>query len=103
MILITTSKTPHQATRRFARALSEAIDYSLYVPRGEKNTFKLIELARNKGLPHAIIITEEKMQPSQIRIIDVKQDSWEWNKKTIKIEKADEKQLLMIKKKLLKL
>ena len=88
MLLITTCRKPCTNTRLFARSLNRLVPDSEYTPRGKKNIYELIELARQKGLRRICIVSDFKGNPGELEFIKLDKKNWEWADEIFKIRSA---------------
>lgn len=86
MILITTGRKPSRNSRSFARKLAELIPHSIYLTRGKRNIYSLMDYARSKGLPRVALISDRKGNPNEISFLELSKNEWDWDKTKIKIE-----------------
>lgn len=86
MILITTGRKPCKKTRTFARKLANLIPHSLYLTRGKKSIYDLIEIARNKGFTNIAFVMDFKGNPSKIDFISLGKKEWDWIEKSLKMK-----------------
>lgn len=78
MVLITTSRKPCRNTRTFARKLSNLIPNSIYLTRGKKDIYDLIEYARSHGLRRIMLIGDFRGNPGKVQFLKLGKSSWAW-------------------------
>lgn len=85
MILITSGRKPSKNTRVFCRRLASFIPHSVYLTRGKKSVYGLIDEARKRGLIKIAFVGDRKGNPADIRFLSIGKKDWNWDKESMKI------------------
>jgi rRNA maturation protein Rpf1 len=86
-MLVSTSRGASHRTRAFAREFGSRVG-ALVVNRGQKTVDSLAEIARKRGMPRIVIITDLQGNPASMQFIRVREASWSWLAETILLGRA---------------
>ena len=85
MILITSGRKPSRNTRVFCRRLASFIPHSVYLTRGKKSVYDLIDEARKRGLTKIAFVGDRKGNPAGMRFLSISKKDWDWDKESMRI------------------
>ena len=77
-MIITTSRKPSRHSISLAKELSKSFPKSFYFSRGKKSIELLAEETLNSGEEFALIVSEMHGNPTEIKIIKVSKNEWNY-------------------------
>lgn len=77
-MIITTSRKPSRHSIALAKELSKSFPKSFYFSRGKKSIELLAEETLNSGEEFALIVSEMHGNPTEIKIIKVSKNEWNY-------------------------
>jgi rRNA maturation protein Rpf1 len=78
-LIFTCSRKASRKTIQLAKDLSKSFPGAFYWSRGKKSINELVEATRYEGVKGLIVLTEEHGNPVSLRLIEVKEDSWDYS------------------------